>query len=276
MDYSQYYIQEFKKYIVLQTTSVNTIKNYLSDLRLFFAYITQHHHLPIAPNTLPQLIAPEFITQYENFLLQNTPTATAKRRVSSLKKFFDYCATQNIFPPPPVAPPEITTPLPTVAPPPYYPAPPPYQQSPPPQFIPHEVVPTPVQTPEKHEPSPWPSQPYSQPVSPYISTPTPPQSQPIPVSVTPPSYSNPHPIPSVEIQNPQPDQPSSTANLVHLLEDLDTDTPTQTTHFPTSTNPSRSSYSPPRPSFMIIALISLISLICGFCLSLVVSLYILK
>jgi len=51
MDYSQYYIQEFKKFISLQTSSVNTIKNYLSDLRLFFAYITEKHHQPIAPNS---------------------------------------------------------------------------------------------------------------------------------------------------------------------------------------------------------------------------------
>jgi hypothetical protein len=104
MDYSQYYIQEFKKYISLQTTSVNTIKNYLSDLRIFLSYIVQTHHQVVAPQTLPQFISPDFISQYENYLTQGTPLATAKRRVSSLKKFFDYCATQNIFSLPSVVP----------------------------------------------------------------------------------------------------------------------------------------------------------------------------
>jgi hypothetical protein len=98
MDYSLYYLQEFKKYISLQTASPNTIKNYLSDLRLFLFFITTNQHLTLDPSHLPSYINEDFITRYGEFLSVTNPPATAKRRISSLKKFIDYCSTQGIYP----------------------------------------------------------------------------------------------------------------------------------------------------------------------------------
>lgn len=122
MDYPRYYIQEFKKYLSLQTSSTNTIKNYLSDLRLFFNFIVERQRQTLTPQSLPSFISLEFLKSYEDFLSSINPPATTKRRLSSLKKFIDYCATQDISPAPTItiAPP----PLPSVSPVPPAPEPP--------------------------------------------------------------------------------------------------------------------------------------------------------
>ncbi len=179
MDYPRYYIQEFKKYISLQTSSVNTIKNYLSDLRLFFAFITENQRQNLLPQSLPFFISSEFLRGYEEYLASSNPPATAKRRLSSLKKFIDYCATQEIFPlpsiphmtppPPPVqtpppaqtfasSPPVIPSPEPSFSPPVYYPDTTPEPVTTPPEYsrithrIPEDLTAT---TPRENIPDPF-------------------------------------------------------------------------------------------------------------------------
>lgn len=231
MDYLQYYIQEFKKYISLQTTSPNTIKNYLSDLRLFFSFIGQKGSKPLSPLTLPSYISPDFITEYESYLSLANPPSTTKRRVSSLKKFIDYCQSIGIvpqmsdsaaladfplppspppvdysnFPPiPPSAPPSSTSQIP---PSPSYPYPP-YSNIPQPQSaafapppIPNSYPTHPIDTP----PSPpvYPAYP-PQPVSP-----PPPPAVPTFVSVSPTSAPTP----------PSPDRLSQTSTLPRYTSD---------------------------------------------------------
>ena len=179
MDYPRYYLQEFKKYISLQTSSVNTIKNYLSDLRLFFAFITENQRQNLLPQSLPFFISSEFLRGYEDYLAKSNPPATAKRRLSSLKKFIDYCATQEIFPlpsiphiapPPPPAqippvpqaftspPPTILSPEPSFSPPVYYPDTAPEPVSAPPEYshithqIPEDLT---ANTPRENSPDPF-------------------------------------------------------------------------------------------------------------------------
>jgi hypothetical protein len=149
MDYPRYYLQEFKKYISLQTSSINTIKNYLSDLRLFFSFIVERQHQDLTPQSLSHFISPEFLGSYEEFLGQTTPPATAKRRLSSLKKFFDYCATQDIIPAPSITP---TTP----PPPPAF-TPPDYSRISHPIPLENLVSPAPVATPVVSDTAPEPA-----------------------------------------------------------------------------------------------------------------------
>jgi hypothetical protein len=152
MDYPRYYLQEFRKYISLQTSSANTIKNYLSDLRLFFAFITENQRQNLLPQSLPFFISSEFLRGYEEYLAKSNPPATAKRRLSSLKKFIDYCATQEIFPLPSIthmAPPPPPVQIPPI--PQTYIPPQPATPSPEPPFSPPvyspEFTPQPVTNP---------------------------------------------------------------------------------------------------------------------------------
>jgi hypothetical protein len=105
MEYTDYYLTEFKKFISQQTTSVNTVKNYLSDLRVFLNYIVNVDHARLDSQTLPSYLTQSYLSRYEQFLSQANPPTTAKRRISSLKKFIDYCATQGIDPAPEDMPP---------------------------------------------------------------------------------------------------------------------------------------------------------------------------
>ena len=124
MDYSKYYINEFKKFISIRTSSNNTIKNYLSDLRVFFNFVNQQLSLSVTAETMPALLSEPSLVKYDEYLSSTNPPATAKRRTSSLKKFVEFCATQNIIspapviqPPPPVSPPPSYQPPPSVIPP---------------------------------------------------------------------------------------------------------------------------------------------------------------
>jgi hypothetical protein len=116
MDNSQFYLDQFKKYISLQTASPNTIKNYLSDLRVFFNFAANNLNQPLSSQTIPNLLSENTLLRYDEYLSQNNPPTTAKRRTSSLKKFIEYCSTISITPPnippspppPPPPPPPIT------------------------------------------------------------------------------------------------------------------------------------------------------------------------
>lgn len=110
MDYSKYYLAEFKKYISATTSSINTLKNYLSDLRIFLKFINDQG-LEVTPQNLVIYLTDPRLSQYESFLMEKNPLSTTKRRISSLKKFLEYCAAQGIVintPPPPPPLPSVT------------------------------------------------------------------------------------------------------------------------------------------------------------------------
>lgn len=215
MDYPVFYIQEFKRYISLQTSSINTIKNYLSDLRLFFSFASKKSGQPVSPQTLPDFITEDFINEYESFLTLTNPPATTKRRVSSLKKFIDYCRTQSIFPTmPKTAPPVILPPLPSVP-----------AFTPPPETVAAIPTPPPAQ-PEMVTPSP---------LTPPLP-PTPPVPVPPPPLPRPEISSLPYSSPDLQIDRDQepvtnvpqlPDYPTAqeTENLVHSLDAVFSDNP---------------------------------------------------
>ncbi len=221
MDYPLFYIQEFKRYISLQTSSVNTIKNYLSDLRLFFSFAAKKSGQSVSPQTLPDFITDDFINQYESFLTLTNPPATTKRRVSSLKKFIDYCRTQSIFPTMPrTAPPVVPPPLPPVFP--IASAPevisavpiaPPIQAPPP---LPPVTAPLPPTPPIPVAPAPQPPPPPISPL-PYSFSDTPPDFEPEPVNIVP-------EIPELPTYPIAPE----TESLVHSLDAVFSDTPTST------------------------------------------------
>jgi hypothetical protein len=228
MDYSQYYIQEFKKYIALQTSSINTIKNYLSDLRLFLSFISQKGDQPLSPQSLPVYISEEFLSQYESYLSLANPPATTKRRVSSLKKFIDYCRTQGILPlqtqpaiPTPYSYPE--TPVQQIPPAPVAPPTPPVE----PTFI-APPIPTPSvpsympSSPPAPAPT-FPPIPQQSPVIPQTAPPQIPEPlnfyQPTPQPVHQPIMSQSPFAPSPQPDTPTPPAPT-TSSLVHSFESL--------------------------------------------------------
>jgi hypothetical protein len=217
MDHSIYYLQEFKKYISLQTASSNTIKNYLSDLRLFLFFITQNQHLALDSQHIPSYINDDFIVRYEEFLSVTNPPATAKRRISSLKKFIDYCATQGIYPAPlassvPFSPPPPTTPPPSSV---YTP---PIQSAPPPAQTPPPVIPG-YPGPASY------SAPVSAPVQPIPEIITTPYTPPAPVITPPESFTQTAPALPVNPEIPYSPPPTGNilpdpGNLVHNFSDM--------------------------------------------------------
>jgi len=226
MDYSQYYIQEFKKYIALQTSSINTIKNYLSDLRLFLSFIAQKGPQPLSPQSLPLYIGEDFINQYESYLSLANPPATTKRRVSSLKKFIDYCHTQGILP----AQPQTSTPIPMPTPTTPSPIPTPYPYSYPEPVSAPTPIPTPTPAPQQVAP---PLPPEPTPAPPPIIVPVPiTPIHPEPMNFYQPNFhpsmsQSPFPPPQPQPQSPPPAlTPSPTQNLVHSFESLMPDQPT--------------------------------------------------
>ena len=277
MDYSQHYLMEFKKYISLQTASVNTIKNYLSDLRLFLFFITQNQHLLLDPQTLPSFINQEFIDRYEQFLAVTNPPTTTKRRISSLKKFIDYCATQGIYP----ALPAYDRPSPTsVSQPPiqnrYYTE---FPQTPPAYTPPPPVVtPQPTPPPQIYTPGPMPVSPppvsYQSPVSPPVyQQETPAQVITPPPLVQPPAtpdYPSP-PVNPPSISSPEIYSVPEPQSLVHNFMDLDNSHSPQTsvTSQPAS-YPTPQSGSDSVPGYLPV-LVSVLSLIFGFVLTLFIN-----
>lgn len=88
-------LQDFAQDLQNKGASENTIKNYLADIQMFLRFITPNGET-ISLNTLPQIMTPEKISQYQQHLISTYPHSTTKRRLSSLKKFLDF-----ILPTPP-------------------------------------------------------------------------------------------------------------------------------------------------------------------------------
>jgi len=91
----------FKLYLKSQGASPATIKNYLSDFNHFWGWLIltlKSSLIPFdreKPRTIINQITSEIITQYKDFLLANkTPIKTVNRRLSTLRKFGQFCLSQ--------------------------------------------------------------------------------------------------------------------------------------------------------------------------------------
>ena len=127
MDYTQELLALFRQHLLDQSVSPNTLKNYLSDLRVFINFVTSQFH-PLSRENLSTITLPDVTAKYQQYLSAVNPSATVKRRLSSLRHFTEFCAqtglisppapasavspapspfTPNITPPAPVPPPEV-------------------------------------------------------------------------------------------------------------------------------------------------------------------------
>ncbi len=93
--------QKFALYLKSQGVSPVTTKNYLSDLNHFLAWLmlTLKKNLilfnPDEPTSIVAQFTPQTISSYKSFLLGNkTPVKTVNRRLSTLRKFGQFCASQ--------------------------------------------------------------------------------------------------------------------------------------------------------------------------------------
>ena len=143
MDYPQELLAKFRQHLLDQSVSSNTLKNYLSDLRVFLFFATSQYQ-PLTSDNISLINQPDVSTKYEEYLATINPPATVKRRISSLRKFIDFCHQQGILsavtsPPPVSSPAPISVPIIPVEPPP--PPPPPTVTEPVPPPMPPVVSP---------------------------------------------------------------------------------------------------------------------------------------
>lgn len=93
----------FKQYLVAGITKPVSIKNYLSDIRHFFGWLSLYigsHDLKILDDKFPlrAFITIETISEYKNYLLENKiPHKTINRRLSTIRKLCTFCIEQNIL-----------------------------------------------------------------------------------------------------------------------------------------------------------------------------------
>ena len=93
-------LEAFSKYLQLAGVSYSTRKNYISDLRHFFTWL---FHQPQNPqmsfksaSDIVQYISVGILGDYMKSLsLANIPPSHANRKLSSLRKFFDFAIDQQ-------------------------------------------------------------------------------------------------------------------------------------------------------------------------------------
>ncbi len=83
---------KFAIYLRTQQVSHTTVKNYLSDIKHFMAWIETNK----IPNQLNNMTT-TLIKNYTTEVIKNGSLVTAKRRLSSLKKFFGWAYEQNFI-----------------------------------------------------------------------------------------------------------------------------------------------------------------------------------
>lgn len=87
----------FSEFLKIRGTSVKTQKNYRSDLRYFFSWVSltiqsQNISLPSSHLEFLRNITPHTLEQYKHFLVANQiPAATINRRLSTLRTFGAFC-----------------------------------------------------------------------------------------------------------------------------------------------------------------------------------------
>lgn len=94
----------FKDQLSAEKCSKVTIKNYLSDLRHYHEWLYWHHsvtyqHVEVSLDEYVELMHAPLVNNYVAYLLSNdTPTATLKRRVSTLRRYYAFCYNRGILP----------------------------------------------------------------------------------------------------------------------------------------------------------------------------------
>lgn len=103
MDFLDRTLENFREYLKENTESKNTVKNYVSDLRIFLIFLDSRHS-PLNTENFPHLLNSQTLTEFESYLSVINPPATLNRRVSSVKKFFDYYMEHHPLPTSPQTP----------------------------------------------------------------------------------------------------------------------------------------------------------------------------
>src|SRR3989344_3903357 len=80
-------ITDFSEFLTSSQVSFNTHKNYLSDIRYFFRWLG-NQNLPLSPETLDH---------YHSHLSTSQSVATANRRLSSLRKLYQYALSSQLI-----------------------------------------------------------------------------------------------------------------------------------------------------------------------------------
>jgi site-specific recombinase XerD len=93
--------EEFSSFLTTKGSSKNTLKNYLADLRNFFAWLTSTDIKDSQKNiwseqTVLEIITSNKLLNYrQSLILSHTPTATINRRLTTLRTFFSFAVTEN-------------------------------------------------------------------------------------------------------------------------------------------------------------------------------------
>lgn len=83
---------EFKNFLIAGNVSPLTLKNYLSDIRHFFGWITSQSQ----ENDIIANLTSENISRYKASLIENLlPENTVNRRLSTTRKFCTFCISQG-------------------------------------------------------------------------------------------------------------------------------------------------------------------------------------
>ncbi len=90
----------FKHFLHAEKISKGSIRSYLSDIRFFFSwlkkFLKENHLFSSSLSQTLSLISPKVLSVYQAFLFsQQTPVSTINRRFSSLRKFGNFCQSQN-------------------------------------------------------------------------------------------------------------------------------------------------------------------------------------
>lgn len=96
MDVIHILLQNFSQFLQDTGASPNTLKNYLADINVFFRFLSDQHQ-PISFLTIDSLLSPSSQNIYHQYLVTNFPTATVKRRLSSLNKFTEFVKNSHLI-----------------------------------------------------------------------------------------------------------------------------------------------------------------------------------
>jgi len=87
----------FRNYLYAEKVSGVTLKNYCSDLRSFLSWIQYQYHIDtIETEQFTLLFTSGMLNEYRGYLASaTTAERSAKRKLSSLRKFFSCCVEQR-------------------------------------------------------------------------------------------------------------------------------------------------------------------------------------
>ncbi len=95
-------LDQFRQHLISEKKSHSTVKNYLSDLYHYFAWIA--NQTPYNTNHLEQVLSNEELQNYITYQkLVHTSTSVINRRQSSIKQLTSYCFDQGFIPKNPFA-----------------------------------------------------------------------------------------------------------------------------------------------------------------------------